>query len=85
MMSRTDVIVVGAGISGLVAAREVRFAGLRCTVVEARDRIGGRIWTRQHFGKQRDVGATFVHWAQPHAWAEILATGSLWEPVRRSM
>jgi monoamine oxidase len=75
MLGRTDVIVVGAGIAGLVAAREVRFAGLDCTVVEARERIGGRIWTRPHFGKPRDVGATFVHWAQPHAWAEITRYG----------
>lgn len=75
MMSRTDVIIVGGGIAGLVAAREVRFAGLQCTVVEARDRLGGRIWTRPHFGKPRDVGATFVHWTQPHAWAEITRYG----------
>jgi monoamine oxidase len=75
IVNRTDVIVVGGGIAGLVAAREVRFAGLRCTVVEARDRIGGRIWTREHFGKPRDVGATFVHWAQPHVWAEITRYG----------
>jgi monoamine oxidase len=75
MMSRTDVIVVGGGIAGLVTAREVRLAGLQCTVVEARDRIGGRIWTTQQFGKLRDVGATFIHWAQPHAWAEIARYG----------
>jgi monoamine oxidase len=39
--------------------------------VEARTRIGGRIWTKPLFGLRRDVGATFIHWAQPHVWAEV--------------
>ena len=67
-----DVVIVGAGISGLIAARELRHAGLSCIVVEGRDRLGGRIWTRpDHFGATRDVGATFIHWAQPHIWSEL--------------
>jgi monoamine oxidase len=68
---RTDVVVVGGGIAGLVAARELRLAGYRCTVVEARERLGGRIWSRPLLGAARDAGATFVHWAQPHVWAEV--------------
>jgi monoamine oxidase len=75
MTHRSEVVIVGAGIAGLIAARELRLAGHDCTVVEARDRIGGRIWTRAHFGRKRDVGATFVHWAQPHAWAEVARYG----------
>jgi monoamine oxidase len=45
--SRTgsSVVVLGAGISGLVSAYELRRAGYRVTVLEARDRIGGRAWT----------------------------------------
>jgi phytoene dehydrogenase-like protein len=39
--------VVGAGISGLVAARTMHAAGLRVGVIEARDRVGGRTWTSQ--------------------------------------
>jgi monoamine oxidase len=40
-----SVIVLGAGIAGLVAAYELRRAGYQVTVLEARDRVGGRVWT----------------------------------------
>jgi len=39
------VVILGAGISGLVAAYELRQVGWDVTVLEARDRIGGRVWT----------------------------------------
>ncbi len=74
-MSESDVVIIGGGVAGLIAARELRLAGLRCTIVEARERLGGRIWTKEHFGERRDVGATFVHWSQPHAWAEVTRYG----------
>src|SRR5437763_1532660 len=40
-----SVVIVGAGIAGLVSAYELRRAGYQVTVLEARDRIGGRVWT----------------------------------------
>ena len=40
-----DLLVVGAGVAGLSAARTAVAAGLRCLVLEARDRVGGRVWT----------------------------------------
>ncbi len=43
--SGRSVVILGAGIAGLVAAYELRRAGYRVTVLEARDRIGGRVWT----------------------------------------
>lgn len=42
---KLDVLVVGAGISGLAAAHMLGKNGFTVTVLEARDRIGGRIWT----------------------------------------
>jgi monoamine oxidase len=41
-----DALVVGAGFAGLCAARDLSAAGARVVVVEARDRVGGRTWTR---------------------------------------
>ncbi len=52
-----DVLVVGGGVSGLVAARDLSHRGLRVTVLEARDRLGGRTWTRTLAGT--DVVAEF--------------------------
>ena len=60
-----DVVVVGAGVAGLAAARRLREAGLRIRVLEARDRIGGRILTRRVPGLPIPVelGAEFLHGA----------------------
>ncbi|MFX6040648.1 FAD-dependent oxidoreductase, partial [Acinetobacter baumannii] len=40
-----DVVVIGAGAAGLTAANDLRKAGLSVVVLEARDRVGGRLWT----------------------------------------
>lgn len=40
-----DVVIIGAGLSGLAAAEDVRRAGLSCVVLEARDRVGGKTWS----------------------------------------
>jgi monoamine oxidase len=57
----TRVVVVGAGISGLVAGRALQFAGVDVVIVEARDRIGGRIHTVDVAGTPVDLGAAWVH------------------------
>lgn len=57
-----DVIVIGAGIAGLAAARTVLEAGRSCLVLEARDRIGGRIWTSNTWPDVPvDLGASWIH------------------------
>lgn len=71
-VSARHVVVVGAGFAGLVAARELEAAGVRVTVVEARDRIGGRAWTERRMGADLEMGATWVHWFQPFVWTEIV-------------
>jgi monoamine oxidase len=61
------IIVVGAGAAGLMAAREVGRAGKRVTVLEARDRCGGRIHPLPvaKFGYPAEGGAEFVHGEAP--------------------
>jgi monoamine oxidase len=56
------VIVVGAGLAGLAAARDLVVAGAEVVVLEARDRIGGRIWTSRHWPDlPMDMGASWIH------------------------
>lgn len=60
--SRPEVVVVGAGISGLAAARRLHDDGVRVTVVEARDRVGGRVHSvRNARGDAFDLGASWIH------------------------
>src|SRR5690349_22777451 len=51
-----SVVVLGAGIAGLVSAYELRRAGYRVTVLEARDRIGGRAWTVRNGTRIQQIG-----------------------------
>lgn len=55
-----DVVVVGAGLSGLVAARELARSGRSVAVLEARDRVGGRTWTIPVGARRYDIGGQFV-------------------------
>ena len=56
-----DVVVVGAGVAGLAAARALVQGGRSVTVLEARDRIGGRTWTDDALGVPVDLGASWIH------------------------
>jgi monoamine oxidase len=56
-----QVLVLGAGISGLAAARTLVDKGMRVIVLEARDRIGGRVWTDTSLGLPLDLGASWIH------------------------
>jgi len=75
MAEDNDVIVIGAGMAGLTAARALAEAGRKVLVIEARDRIGGRIWTR-HVGYEAiELGAEFIHGRPPELWALIKEAG----------
>ncbi|MGY4691471.1 flavin monoamine oxidase family protein [Salibacterium sp. K-3] len=66
-----DVIIVGGGLTGLTAAREMHQMGYTPLVVEAKDRLGGRTWTSERLGTNLELGAGWVHWVQPHIWSEL--------------
>ena len=55
-----DVVIVGAGPSGLTAARQLKKAGLTVAVLEARDRVGGRTWTDTVDGAMLEIGGQWV-------------------------
>jgi monoamine oxidase len=58
-----DVIVIGAGVAGLAAASHLAAAGREVLLLEGRDRVGGRIWTRREAGVPVpiELGAEFIH------------------------
>lgn len=60
-MNTTDAIVIGAGISGLSAARLLQAEGMSVVVVEARNRVGGRVTTDRTNGRVTDLGASWIH------------------------
>jgi monoamine oxidase len=66
MKPRTDIVIVGAGICGLFAARELLNKGKTVAVLEATERPGGRIKSAEgNFSQQMDAGAEFIHGNMP--------------------
>lgn len=68
------VIVIGAGIAGLSAAYHLKGAGIEATVLEARDRVGGRVWTSRDFADiPVEFGAELIHGRSPqvNTWAWV--------------
>lgn len=66
-----DVIIIGAGMAGLAAARELSHHGIQSLVLEARDRIGGRVYTvfDANVKSPIELGAEFVHGRPPETFS----------------
>jgi monoamine oxidase len=71
-MAPHEIIIIGAGVAGLSAAQVLRAAGREPLIVEARDRIGGRIWTDHRQGAV-EYGAEFIHGEHVLTWEIIRA------------
>jgi monoamine oxidase len=59
--SKPDVIIVGAGVAGLAAAQRLTAKGAKVLILEARNRIGGRVWTDSRLGFPLEMGAQWIH------------------------
>jgi polyamine oxidase len=59
--SYPSVVIIGAGIAGIAAATSLRQSGIDVRVVEARSRVGGRIWTNYDLESAVELGATWIH------------------------
>jgi monoamine oxidase len=72
-MNAVDVLIVGAGAAGLTVAQRLAGAGLRIAILEARNRIGGRILTRHDplCSVPIELGAEFIHGHPPELWRVV--------------
>ncbi|WP_159445068.1 flavin monoamine oxidase family protein [Filimonas lacunae] len=86
-MSGYDVIVIGAGASGLMAALQLAKAGKKVQVLEARARLGGRIYTTTDAGGngQLELGAEFIHGNLPETQQLLKEAGLTYHEVAGEM
>lgn len=69
--TEADVLVLGAGIAGLAAARTLTDQGRSVILLEARNRVGGRMWTDSSLGAPLDLGASWIHGVRGNPIAEL--------------
>lgn len=75
MTEHFDAIVIGGGLAGVTAARELGSRGRRTVLLEARSRLGGRAYTRRLGGADIEMGGQNVYWTEPFIWSEITRYG----------
>jgi monoamine oxidase len=66
-----DVVVIGAGAAGIAAGRELARLGKSFVILEARNRVGGRVFTDMSLGERFDAGAIYIHWAEKNPWRKL--------------
>jgi monoamine oxidase len=71
MSAEAEVVIVGAGAAGVVAARRLATSGLSLMVLEATARVGGRAWTCNVAGLPLDLGCGWLHSADRNPWTRI--------------
>jgi len=90
-----DVLILGSGAAGLSAAIDLARAGLKVEILEARDRIGGRIFTKHDRNTNHpiELGAEFIHGLSPEIWLPlqqnkiqaIEVAGDLWCSINHKL
>ncbi len=70
---RSDVIIIGAGAAGLAAAKTLTASGINVTILEARHRTGGRVYTVREpsVAVPIELGAEFIHGLPPETWSIV--------------
>jgi monoamine oxidase len=81
--TNSEVLIIGAGAAGLVAARDLTRAGVKVLIVESRSRIGGRIFTHHDPNEHLpiELGAEFMHGKSPELFSIIKDAGLKFEEV----
>lgn len=76
-LHEADILIIGAGIAGLAAGRHLKERGRNITLLEARNRIGGRVWTDTSLGFALDLGASWIHGERGNPLTELANTASI--------
>lgn len=63
-----DIAIIGAGAAGIAAARTAMAYGRSCIILEARNRVGGRVYTDHTLGPHFDAGAAYIHFSNRNPW-----------------